>query len=135
MAKKRKRFKKFCAYCGSTRVSSTANTYWNFEKQEQEIGDYTDDNYCAACEGECSIGVMEEGDDGVRIGTKAVVMVRYVWDQAEPGPDFKIEASDGTDYLVYDGRRNEECLVVEDGELVVLRRKDGWQWEIIQNAD
>ena len=50
------RIKFICATCGSDDITCSANVKWSVEKQEWVIaGVPLDDDFCEACEEECSL--------------------------------------------------------------------------------
>lgn len=44
-----------CRECGSADVTAEATTYWNVAKQDWEVSDFNQRDYCHSCESEAHI--------------------------------------------------------------------------------
>lgn len=139
---------KICKYCGSDDIVVDSTVRWDVEKQDWEWEELLDRRYCGSCrDDDCDIiGITI--DPGKPQTTVAVMVESIDDDRYHTMHEFAINTTGGDKYYIYcESQRNPYPRmgntelrekyeawpgVIHPGDLVVLRSKNEWQWELVK---
>jgi hypothetical protein len=125
-----KRYTLVCERCGSDSVNSYVSAYWDVEKQDWEMGDSCDDDYCSSCGCETHLIELYSTGEEYPVGTKKAVMVKEL---SEDGATHGYTIiTDETDQIYVVELANKESQSAEEifspKSIYILEKRDEFHW-------
>lgn len=126
-----------CEVCGSPDVGCDAAVWWDVEKQDWQLGDLLDDDWCSNCGGETSMDRLDSTLEEHPVGKEVAASVKSVgpvWsDWLEPDIECDsmiLRTNSGEVYYLQFETKVKPAEVLPKESIVILQKVDEFFWMV-----
>ncbi len=127
----KKKYIWICKYCGGDNISMDASVSWDRDKQDWEINDFRDDDWCGTCDAEVRTTELYSTEEQYPTGTKKAVWVdSFGEDNDEGNTEFVILTDKVSEVHATHLPEGEKYAAdyFSIGEIVTLEKLDEYHW-------